>query len=908
MITNEVINSFLQCKYKSYLKFNNEFGNKTDYELLENELFELYREKFYAKLHANPHIHILSTCDFRKNIHVENVSYAIKPSVKVQEYKLSFDAVEISPQISSLRQPSYIPIVVSPKKIVSKRERLSIAIICLLVSQLQRITLEFGQLIYGCQLKSIKLRLPAYSTEARKIFRELHKTVNSENAPRFYHNGHCRVCEYQKRCRAALIEKDDLSLLGRISEKEVSTRNNRGIFTIHQLSYTLRPRRKRKNASQKSQRFLWELKALALREQRTYLQDIPKLPDSEVEIYLDFEGLPEEHFNYLIGVIIKDGETEQHMSFWADSQKEEEAIFRQLFEVLSQFNEFTVYHYGSYEIRSLKKLNKKLSNVYDNDINRIIQKSINILSLITSSVYLPTYTNELKDVANFLGFTWSDDNATGIQSIVWRKRWELTNDAAYKSKLFQYNLEDCLALQVTKEWLVNIGRNIEQEKNTDIVKVEEVNPENMYINTYGKFHSLNSDFEEINMYAYFDYQREKIFLKTNASIKKATKRRTRKRPSVSKINRIVKTSFPLKCPLCNHDKLGRNDLRTKKTFDLKFFNTGIKRWVTQYVGMRFQCQQCRKTFTPESNKQIRKYGHNLMSWAVNQHIAYRVTTPNIVQICLESFGIPLYDNHIPIFKAKFAEIYQETFEEIQQQILYGPLIHADETRIEVRGFLSSYVWVFTNMDTVFYLFRPNREADFLKELLEEFNGVFVSDFYAGYDAINCAQQKCLLHLIRDLNNDLFKHQLDHEFKELVIHFGRLLRTIMETINRYGLKQRHLHKHKKDVDMFYAQIFTREYESELAISYQKRFAKNQNRLFTFLEYDGIPWNNNNAEHAIKSFVCYRNIADGLFTEKSINEYLLLLSVQQTCKYRNISFLKFLLSQQRRIEEYTKHFRK
>jgi len=33
------------------------------------------------------------------------------------------------------------------------------------------------------------------------------------------------------------------------------------------------------------------------------------------------------------------------------------------------------------------------------------------------------------------------------------------------------------------------------------------------------------------------------------------------------------------------------------------------------------------------------------------------------------------------------------------------------------------------------------------------------------------------------------------------------------------------------------------------------------LFTFLEHDGVPWNNNNAEHAIKAFVRLRNIIGG-----------------------------------------------
>jgi hypothetical protein len=51
-----------------------------------------------------------------------------------------------------------------------------------------------------------------------------------------------------------------------------------------------------------------------------------------------------------------------------------------------------------------------------------------------------------------------------------------------------------------------------------------------------------------------------------------------------------------------------------------------------------------------------------------------------------------------------------------------------------------------------YLDRPTRETAFLCELLKEFKGVLVSDFYNGYDSLPCEQQKCLIHLIRDTNN------------------------------------------------------------------------------------------------------------------------------------------------------------
>lgn len=74
--------------------------------------------------------------------------------------------------------------------------------------------------------------------------------------------------------------------------------------------------------------------------------------------------------------------------------------------------------------------------------------------------------------------------------------------------------------------------------------------------------------------------------------------------------------------------------------------------------------------------------------------------------------------------------------------------------------------------------------------------------------------------------------------------------------KFGLRKIRLNKHKKDVQRFYSNVINREYESEFALSYQKRFTKYKEKLFEFLEYDNIPWNNNNAEHSIKPFAKWR----------------------------------------------------
>ena len=153
------------------------------------------------------------------------------------------------------------------------------------------------------------------------------------------------------------------------------------------------------------------------------------------------------------------------------------------------------------------------------------------------------------------------------------------------------------------------------------------------------------------------------------------------------------------------------------------------------------------------------------------------------------------------------------------------------------------------MQQVVYIYNETREANIFHALLKDFTGVLVSDFYPGYEGIQCSQQKCLIHLIRDLNDDL-KHPFDDEFKWLANAFAELLRPMVKTIDRHGLQSRFLKPHLGSVDRFYQRLWKFSPRSEVASKTKQRFEKNRNTLFTFLKHDGVPWNNNNAEHALK----------------------------------------------------------
>src|SRR5205807_4350394 len=162
---------------------------------------------------------------------------------------------------------------------------------------------------------------------------------------------------------------------------------------------------------------------------------------------------------------------------------------------------------------------------------------------------------------------------------------------------------------------------------------------------------------------------------------------------------------------------------------------------------------------------------------------------------------------------------------ILRRIAAGPVVHADETKVMIKGD-ARYVWVFTNMEDVAYVYSESRDASTAREVLAGFRGVLVSDFYSGYDSIDCPQQKCLIHLLRDLNDDILNNPFDEETKLVTLRFASLLRSIVDTIDRRGLKAYFLRKHLRGVDRFFDFLTRSNFRSEAANKVKQRFERNR----------------------------------------------------------------------------------
>jgi len=340
----------------------------------------------------------------------------------------------------------------------------------------------------------------------------------------------------------------------------------------------------------------------------------------------------------------------------------------------------------------------------------------------------------------------------------------------------------------------------------------------------------------------------------------------------------------------------RAGCQSQTVADIVFSSKGARRQVTKYAIQRYRCGVCRQEMGVPRQKTM--FGPNLRAYVVYLLIEMRLSHKNIADHLKTVFGLVVNSSAINDIKSFVAKEYEPLYESLLQSVSSGNLVHADETKGVVYGG-GHFLWIFTNLTTVTYVYSPTRDADVLQSVLRGFSGVLVSDFYGAYEVMECPQQKCLIHLMRDINEAVLKNPFNFELTWIASRFGTLLRDIVDSIDRWGLKAQRLQKHKRQADRFLSEIESFKCTSDAAITLRKRLLKNRSRLFTFLDYDGVPWNNNNAEHAVRAFTRIRN-SMATSTVKGTKETAVLLSIQQTLKYRKMEFLEFLRSGSKKIE--------
>lgn len=898
IISNEVFVSYLACRRKAFFKQAGQSGEMHDFERVQVHLDKCYKHtalNWFLSQRTGEAV-LRDPCLLETAIH-SGAQLIVGGVAQSGNISSRLDLIE---RLDTAGKPSYAPVLFLHNHKVTKNDRLLLAFQGLALSLVQGRLPVVGKIVCGRHHRLLRVRLDSLVEEVRRMVAGIEVDAASEAGRALTLNRHCGGCEYRKNCQAEAERTDDLSLLRVLSEKEVTKLRARGITTLIQFSHTYRPGRRGKRRPEKARKHDPALQALALREKKVYLMDPPALVQPGVALYLDVEGVPDQDFYYLIGLLIVEHGRSIIHSFWADDVCQEKKAWAACLRVIESLPVYTLYHYGEYEKRFLERLKRHGSAEEGAAIDRILARSCNVLSVIYSHVYFPTRSNSLKDVAGLLGFKWSVEGASGLQALAWRLDWELRQEESIKERLLLYNQEDCYALKQVTEFVITVCTDTPPQTDKvqlPVAKADDLQRPGAF--RLGKSKFFCPELEQINKCAYSDYQREKVYVRTSPAVRNSLKRKPKSGKSKLTVNQEIECLRPEKCPECGSKTVGDRSLlpfhkRSKVMIDLKFTASGVKRWLIRYSSRRYQCQRCQATFFSDDYRAARpRLGPNLSAWTIYHHIALRESYEDVTQCLNELFGFSFPSTVVHKIKSRLTAQYQATYERLKEKLRRGSLVHADETKAKIKPH-DGYVWAFTNLEEVVYVYTPTRDGDILETMLEGFAGVLVSDFYSAYDGVKCPQQKCLIHLMRDINDDLFHNPFDEELKQVAQKLVGVLKPIIDTVDRYGLKHYHLHKHKEPVERYNRYLTEQAFSSELARHYQKRMLKYRDKLFTFLDHDGVPWNNNNAEVAIKRFASRRRIMGACFTEKGIQDYLVFLSIYQTCRNKNVSFLRFLRS--------------
>ena len=608
------------------------------------------------------------------------------------------------------------------------------------------------------------------------------------------------------------------------------------------------------------------------------------------------------------GAYLETDEGPRRHSLRANDVVDEKHVWSAFLDILSGIDRPVLVHYGSFETMFLERMCDRYGGPpEDSAAAKAITSSINLLSVIFAQVYFPTYSNGLKEIARFLGFEWTDPSASGLQSIVWRSRWEESGALTDRGKLIAYNSEDCEALSLVSHTLARLLEPDIYDDKMSASNIEIVHAETLEKNLSSKWRVFKSplmELEHINQAAHWNYQRDRVFVRSGLD-KKTPTRRLRTRRSGKKPQMVVVLKAPASCPECGKQGRRKSRLFSRTVQDLVFGRASVKGRSVNYVFQTYRCRSCGHEYNLHDwyRGGSGRWGWNMLAYFVYHIVGLRVPQLTVQHSLNRLFGFNLVRSTLNNLKARASDYYSVAKRKILNRIIHGNLIHADETRANIKGHLA-YVWVLTNLREVVYILAESREGEIVQELLKDFKGVLVSDFYAAYDVIACPQQKCLIHLMRDLNEAILNNPFDEEMKSIAVEFASLLKPMVAAIDRHGLKRHFLRKHLVEVDRFYRFLDASDFKSEAASKCKQRFEKNRHKLFTFLHYDGVPWNNNNAEHAIKAFARLRDVISGTSTKKGVDEYLSLLTVAETCEYQGLDFLEFLRSGEKDVETFAR----
>ena len=176
-------------------------------------------------------------------------------------------------------------------------------------------------------------------------------------------------------------------------------------------------------------------------------------------------------------------------------------------------------------------------------------------------------------------------------------------------------------------------------------------------------------------------------------------------------------------------------------------------------------------------------------------------------------------------------------------------------------------------------FHPRRSKEALTALIDDWQGILVSDGFTVYRQWVELRQTCLAHLIRTAKG------LSQRKDPQIAHFG--LRALAEL--RRLCSMAHDPPNLGQWQAFYARLchlINKNHDrKDDAGKFARRLLREMDCLWVFLEVQGVEPTNNQAERALRFGVLWRKRSQGTNSDKGNRWVERILSLKQTCRIQS-----------------------
>ena len=348
------------------------------------------------------------------------------------------------------------------------------------------------------------------------------------------------------------------------------------------------------------------------------------------------------------------------------------------------------------------------------------------------------------------------------------------------------------------------------------------------------------------------------------------------------------------CPGCGGPLQRCNRTRTRTIEDIL---EDLRTEVVEHTIHRDYCPACKKHVEPVVAEALPKsvLGHRVMALTAWLHYGLGVTISQVIELVDHLLQTRLSAGGLMAMWTRLALILEPWYEQIGRQARNSAVLHADETGWRVNG-QTWWLWCFANGQVCFYMIDRSRGSPALgKFFLTEFNGVLVTDFWAAYNRVEVrARQACLPHLLRELKKTdrLDKSPQWAAFRKKL---KRLLRDGMRlgyrradlTEEQFASRRRRLTRRLRDLK-------TRRWDNKNAQRLAKRMDRYEQAIFTFLDYQDVPADNNHAEREIRPAVIIRKNSLCIRSENGARTQSILMSIYRTLKLRGLQPLDTIVA--------------